>query len=72
MASTLQINSQPSGAQVFVNGESIGETPLAWELLLGKHEVRLALPDYHEWYSQIDLSERKQAQSVIIRLMPVE
>ena len=68
IGSTLQVQSQPNGAQVYVNGESIGETPLALELPLGKHEVRLALPDYYGWDSQINLTERNQAHPVLIRL----
>lgn len=72
MASTLQIDSQPKGAQVYVNGRLIGETPLVWELPLGKYEVRLALPDYHGWDSQINLIESNLAYPVVIRLLPVE
>jgi hypothetical protein len=69
MGSTLQVQSQPNGAQVYVNGKSIGKTPLTWELPLGKHEVRLALPDYYGWESQIELTESNQAHPIFIRLL---
>ncbi len=72
MVSTLQVQSQPNGAQVYVNGMLIGETPLAWELPLGKHEVRLALPDYYEWDAQIELTPEHKTLPIIYRLVPIE
>ena len=70
--SMLQVQGQPNGAQVYVNGMLIGETPLAWELPLGKHEVRLALPDYHEWDAQIELIPEHKTLPIIYRLVPIE
>jgi hypothetical protein len=72
MVSTLQVQSRPNGAQVYVNGMKIGETPLAWELPLGKHEVRLALPDYYDWQAQIELTEGHKTLPIFFRLLPVE
>lgn len=72
MVSTLQVQSRPNGAQVYVNGMLTGETPLDMELLIGIYEVRLALPDYYDWEAQIELTERNKAQSIIFRLLPVE
>ena len=70
--STLNVKSQPNGAQVYVNGLLIGETPLTWELPVGKHEVRLALPDYYDWKAQIELTEEHKALPVFFRLLPVK
>jgi hypothetical protein len=72
MVSMLKVQSQPNGAQLYVNGMLIGETPLAWELPLGKHEVRLALPDYYDWEAQVNLTERNQLLPIFLRLIPVE
>jgi hypothetical protein len=72
MVSTLQVQSQPNGAQVYVNGMLIGETPLAWELPLGKHEVRLALPDYYEWDAQVELTPEHKTLPIRYRLVPIE
>ena len=72
MVSTLQVQSQPKGAQVYVNGMLIGETPLAWELPLGKHEVRLALPDYYDWDAQVELTPEHKTLPIIYRLVPIE
>lgn len=70
--STLQLSSYPSGAQVFVDGMPGGETPLDIELPIGKHEVRLALPEYYDWKAQIELTEKNRALPIFFRLLPVE
>ncbi len=72
MVSTLQVQSQPNGAQVYVNSMLIGETPLAWELPLGKHEVRLALPDYYHWDAQVELTAEHKTLPITYRLVPIE
>ena len=72
MVSTLKMQSQPNGARVYVNGMLIGETPLAWELPIGKYEVRLALPDYYDWRAQIELTDRHKTLPVFFRLLPVK
>jgi hypothetical protein len=72
MASTLQVKSRPIGAQVYVDGMLTGETPMNLELPLGKHEVRLALPDYYEWKAQIELTEEHKTFPIFFRLLPVE
>jgi hypothetical protein len=70
--STLKVQSQPNGAQVYVNGMLIGETPLVWELPLGKHEVRLALPDYYGWDAQVELTPEHKTFPIRYRLVPIE
>jgi hypothetical protein len=72
MVSTLQVQSQPNGAQVYVNDMPIGETPLAWELPLGKYEVRLALPDYYGWDAQVELTPEHKTFPILYRLVPIE
>jgi len=72
LASTLQINSHPKGAQVYVDGMLSGDTPLDLELTLGKHEVRLALPDYYDWKAQVDLTETNRSIPLSLRLLPVD
>jgi hypothetical protein len=72
MVSTLQLSSHPSGAQIYVDGMPSGETPLEMDLPIGKHEVRLALPEYYDWKAQIELTEKNQALPIFFRLLPVE
>lgn len=52
---TLQISTEPLGAQVYVDNMFKGKTPLDINLPLGKYELRLNLPDHLEWEAQVDL-----------------
>jgi len=72
MVSTLQLGSDPNGAQVYVDGLLSGVTPLNMELPVGKHEVRLALPEYYDWKAQIELTEKNRTLPIFFRLLPVE
>jgi hypothetical protein len=72
MIASLQLNSHPLGAQVFVDGLPSGETPLDLELPVGKHELRLVLPDHYDWKAQIELTDRSKPYPIFLRLLPVE
>jgi serine/threonine protein kinase len=52
---TLEISSEPPGAEIYVDNVFKGRTPFNVDLTLGKYEVRLNLTDYLEWEAQIDL-----------------
>lgn len=54
----LKVESIPNGAQVFVDGILKGQSPTKLDLPAGKHEVRLALPDYYDWEAQVQLKKR--------------
>jgi hypothetical protein len=45
---SLEIDSGPRGAQVFVDGEHRGRTPVRLDLSVGKHTVRLEMRGYLE------------------------
>jgi serine/threonine-protein kinase len=57
ISSFLKIESRPAGADVFIDGDPKGKTPAKLKLLIGKHEVRVTLPHYHEWKAQVQLME---------------
>ena len=67
----LKLQSNPIGAQVFIDGGFQGVTPLDLRLPLGKHDVRLTLPDYYDWEAQIQLSEEGETP-FLVRLIPME
>ena len=49
---SLQVDSRPAGANVFVDGKPAGKTPLVLESLrLGDHGIRLELEGYRPWNS---------------------
>ena len=66
----LKVESMPEGARVFVDGEFKGAAPLRAALPIGKREVRLTLPDFHEWEAQVELKEGEE-MPLRIRLIPI-
>ena len=56
-ASILNVNSNPVGAQVFVDSAFKGSTPVDIPLVPGSYEVRLNLPGYYEWEAQLQIDE---------------
>ncbi len=58
----LYIESRPSGAQVFVNGRLIGNTPfLLSNVSAGSHVVQLDLPGYRRWSTSIHVALGERA-----------
>src|SRR4030043_1961307 len=66
----LKVESIPNGAQVFVDGTLKGQTPTKLDLSAGKHEVRLALPNYYDWEAQVQL-KKEGVTPLLIRLIPI-
>ena len=68
---TLVVDSEPQGAQVFVDGALEGDTPLRMDLALGKHEVRINLARHFDWEAQLAL-EQEGETPVFARLIPMD
>jgi serine/threonine-protein kinase len=66
----LNMTSDPSGAQVYINGVLKGRTPLDISLPLGKQEVRMQMEDYYNWEAQINL-EKAGETPLFVKLHPV-
>ncbi|PIV22652.1 MAG: S-layer protein, partial [Deltaproteobacteria bacterium CG03_land_8_20_14_0_80_45_14] len=66
----LKVGSSPEGAQVFVDGMFKGRAPIKLGLPIGKHEVRLTLPDHYDWEAQVQLSEESETP-LSVRLIPI-
>lgn len=66
----VHFESDPSGAQVFVDNVLAGRTPLKLDVSLGKHEVRMSLPDYEEWEAQIELDQPDDVVPLSVKLVP--
>jgi PEGA domain len=53
---SLVVNSRPSGARVFLNGRSVGKTPLVLKNEpAGSRAVRVALDGYEAWWSAVQV-----------------
>ena len=54
---SLQVVSRPSGAQVVLDGRSIGRTPLVVPgVSAGSHDVRLELPGFRRWATSVQVA----------------
>lgn len=59
ITASLDIVSTPSLAEVYLDGQRVGETPLSLpKQLIGRHEVRLSKAGYADLKEQIELKER--------------
>ena len=66
----LKVDSDPVGARVFVDNSYLGNTPLALDLPLGKHEIRLSLHDYYDWEAQLQLNHEGETP-LNVQLIPM-
>jgi len=66
----LLLSSQPQGAQVYVNGELRGESPLALDLEPGRVHLMLIKEGYRRWSSTITLKNHS-FRELNVRLKPV-
>lgn len=53
----LSINSNPSGASLYIDGDYQGVTPIEVETTAIKHEVKLELQGHLGWQAQLNLSK---------------
>jgi serine/threonine-protein kinase len=68
---SLNVESSPAGAQVFIDGSFKGKAPLALKVPLGGHEVRLSMPAYYEWEARVQV-EKQAGQPLKVELMPMD
>jgi len=70
--SSLKVESTPEGAQVFVEGQFKGKTPIDIKLPIGKkYEFRLTLSGHHDWEAQIHM-EKGEELPLQVQLTPME
>lgn len=67
----VNISSEPSNANIYLNNKFRGKTPMSCELPLGMYDVRLTLAKHYESEAQIDVSESGE-MPVHLRLIPKE
>jgi serine/threonine protein kinase len=71
LLSVLKVESDPTGANIFLNGSLKGRTPLTVDLPLGKYEIRLSRQNYHEWEAQLQLDEAGETP-LFVRLISMD
>jgi hypothetical protein len=60
---SLQVESRPTGAQVWIDGRLVGTTPLQLSSVeTGSHALRLELPGYRPWTTSVSVSRGERAR----------
>lgn len=68
----VTVTSRPAGAQVYVDDELVGQTPLAAEILHGKRAVRVHHPGYKEWRDRVAILPNQPVTLPEIELEPAD
>ncbi len=58
-AQWLVIQSEPSGATVYINGNEVGQTPLNRKFKTGKYDFRIEYPRYHAEIGKLEIKDEK-------------
>lgn len=59
------INSTPSGAEVFIDGQSMGKTPLALrDRRVGMERIILRMPGYREWTGNLEVKANDITETI--------
>lgn len=59
---TVNVSSNPTGADVLVDGDFVGNAPAALKLTSGKHTVTLKLSGYKDWSKEITVQSGSEVQ----------
>ncbi len=68
----VSLNTTPSGAEVIVDGESVGTTPINAELLQGKRDVTVKLAGHKAWQDDFDILAGEDFAIPRIELEPAD
>ena len=63
---SLEVKSTPTGAKVIVDGAVMGVTDLAFNLLPGRHTVKLSLRGYRDVHRSVDVADGEAAEVSVI------
>jgi formylglycine-generating enzyme required for sulfatase activity len=65
------LNSLPEQAQVIIDGEAIGNTPIQTQVLKGQHTVAIALKGYQAWSGEFTVIAGVNQDIDLIELKPI-
>ena len=68
----ISMASLPSGADVFVDDELVGQTPLTAEILQGEHNLRIKLAGHKDWRKAIRITANEGQTITDINLEPAD
>jgi hypothetical protein len=58
---TVTVQSTPTGAEVTIDGQKVGTTPLTYRLPTGEHTYEITLPEYKTSRGRFDLDSQKES-----------
>jgi hypothetical protein len=67
----LDISSQPTGAEIFINDQKMGVTPATIELTAGEHRLTLRKNLYHSYNGSFVMTEKQTTTLKAIELLPM-
>ena len=50
----MQLSSNPTGAEITIDGNYVGNTPTLIKLRPGTHSIRMTMPGYAPWVRSIE------------------
>lgn len=62
------VSSEPTGAELSVDGEVLGQTPLTAQILEGERELALKLPGHKSWQQVLEVSAGQQISLPTVEL----
>ena len=68
----IKINALPHGANVYVDGIHMGETPLVLSLSAGTHEIKISAESFKTWHTQLKVEPGKPHIFDRIQLEPAD
>ncbi len=69
---TVSLNTSPSGADVLVDGEVIGSTPINAEILQGQRDLVLKLAGHKAWQEEFDVLAGQDFSVPLVELEPAD
>lgn len=69
---TVSVNTSPSGADVLVDGELVGVTPLNAEIIQGQRELVLKLAGHKAWQEEFDVLAGDDFSVPLVELEPAD
>lgn len=69
---TVSLNTTPSGADVLVDGELVGTTPINAEILQGQRDLVLKLAGHKAWQEEFDVLAGQDFSVPLVELEPAD
>lgn len=68
----VSLSSEPPGAEVLVDGESLGHTPIVAEIFEGRRSLTLRLPRHKAWQRSLGVIAGESMQVPLVNLEPAD